>query len=250
MRLGHAAHSIFAASHLAFVGSDKGDAVGAKRREIAFCRRMLPHAHIHGRRGEHLLVGGKENGGGKIVGQAMRHLGEKIGGRRRHDDEIGLARETDVADLGLVLEIEEVGKNPLLGEHGERERGDERSAAVCEDRAHRGAPFLQAAHEIEALIGGDAAADDQEDAFSLHVRLLRCHARARRASSKPSLAATPSRGLLDCPVKPGNDNEIGLAVNAQKSNASAIPLSPRGRGWRAASSGEPGEGVSMTALRA
>ena len=33
----------------------------------------------------------------------------------------------------------------------------------------RSAPLLQAAHEIEALIGGDAAADDQEDALAVHV---------------------------------------------------------------------------------
>ena len=42
-------------------------------------------------------------------------------------------------------------------------------AALGQDRAHRGAPLLQAAHEIEALIGGDAAADDQEDALAVHV---------------------------------------------------------------------------------
>ena len=34
----------------------------------------------------------------------MRHLGQKIRRRRRDDDEIGLARELDMADRGLVGE--------------------------------------------------------------------------------------------------------------------------------------------------
>ena len=37
-----------------------------------------------------------------------------------------------------------------------------------QNRAHARAPLLQAAHEIEALIGGDAAADDEQDALALH----------------------------------------------------------------------------------
>ena len=129
---------------------------------------MLPHAHIHGGRDEHRLVGGEQHGGGEIVGEAMRHLGEEVGGRRRDDDQVGLARQADMADLGLVLEVEQIGEGLLLGEHGERERGDELGAAFGQDRAHGGAPLLQAAHELEALIGGDAAADDQQDALALH----------------------------------------------------------------------------------
>src|SRR5262245_3555158 len=77
-----------------------------------------------------------------------------------------------MADLGLVLEVEQLGEGLLPGEHGERKRRDERGAAFGQDRAHRGAPLLQAAHEIEALIGGNTAADDQENALTLHVLSL------------------------------------------------------------------------------
>jgi microcystin-dependent protein len=79
---------------------------------------MVPHADIHGRSRQHTLVGGKKHGRGQIVRQATRHLGEKVGGRGRHDHEIGLARETDVTDLGLVLEVEQVGEGFILGETG------------------------------------------------------------------------------------------------------------------------------------
>ena len=49
------------------------------------------------------------------------------------------------------------------------ERRDEFGAAACQDRAHGDAPLLQAAHQLQALVGGDAAADDQQDALALHV---------------------------------------------------------------------------------
>ncbi len=172
LRLGHAARPIFAACHLALVGSDEANSVLAERGEISSRRRMLPHPHIHGGRREHRLVGGKDHGRGEIGREPLRHLGEKIGGRGRNDDEVGLARETDMSDLGLVLEVEELGESLLPREHGERKRRDERSTALGQDRAHRSAPLLQAAHEIEALIGGDAAANDQENALAVHVLSL------------------------------------------------------------------------------
>ncbi len=133
---------------------------------------MLPHADIHRGRDEHLLVGREQHGGGEIAGETMRHLGEEVGGRRRHDDQIGFARKADMPDLGLVLQVEQIGEGFFLGEHRERKRRDEFGAGACQDRAHRRAPLLQAAHELEALIGGDAAADDQQDALALHSRLL------------------------------------------------------------------------------
>src|SRR4029079_11338109 len=96
------------------------------------------------------------------------------GGRRRDHDQIRLARETDMPDLGLVLEVEQIGEGAFLGEHGKRERRNELGAAFVKEGAHRRAPLLQPAHELEALISGDAAADDQEDALALHVCLSSC----------------------------------------------------------------------------
>ena len=190
-------------------------------RNIPPRRRMLPHAHIHGRRCEHALVGGEQHGGGKIVGQAMRHLGEEVGGRRRHDDEVGLARQPDMPDLGFVLEVEEIGEGFFLGEHGERQRRDEFGAAACQDRAHARAPLLQAAHEIEALIGGDAAADDQAGCACLARSLTPLSCPRRRASSN----VTYHSGLLDCRVKPGNDENLGYCVLNQNSSARAMAAS-------------------------
>jgi hypothetical protein len=98
----------------------------------------------------------------------MRHLGEEVRGRRRHHDEVSLARQPDMPDLGFVLKVEEVGEDFFLGEHRERQRRDELGATFGHNGAHRCAPLLQAAHEIEAILGGDAAADDEQDALALH----------------------------------------------------------------------------------
>ena len=46
-----------------------------------------------------LAAGRQQHGGGKIVGVAVRHFCHQIGGRRRNDDKIAFARQTDVADV-------------------------------------------------------------------------------------------------------------------------------------------------------
>ena len=95
-----------------------------------------------------------------------RHLRHQVRGRRRDDDRVGVAREPDMADLGLVLAVEQVGVGARPGERGGRERRHELLRARGQDAAHAGAALAQPPDEIERLVGGDAAADDEEDAPS------------------------------------------------------------------------------------
>ena len=95
---------------------------------------------------------------------AAGHLGEQVGGGRRHHDQIGLARQADVADLALVVEVEQVGEHALVAERADRQRRDELLRRPGHHRAHGDAALAQAADQLEALVGGDAAADDQHDA--------------------------------------------------------------------------------------
>ncbi len=87
-------------------GPTNSDAVAAERGDVAPGRRMQPHADVHRRRDEHAFVGGQKRGGGEVVGQAVRHSRQQIRGRRRDHDEIGLARQFDVAHLGFVDQTE------------------------------------------------------------------------------------------------------------------------------------------------
>ena len=93
--------------------------------EIALRRRMRPHARVHRRREQDLPVGREQHRGREIVGVAVRHLGHQVGGRGRDDDEIGVAREADMADVELGCRIEQVGEGALARERADRQRRDE-----------------------------------------------------------------------------------------------------------------------------
>ena len=125
---------------------------------------MRPHHQIHRRRDQHRLVRGEQRCRGEVVGQAHRHPRDQIGARRRHDDEIGLARQSDVAHLALVGQRPEIGIDLVLAQRGDRERRHEMLRRRSHDAAHRRAALAQPADQLEALIGGDAAGDDQENA--------------------------------------------------------------------------------------
>ena len=108
-RLRHAPDPGLAAlRHLARIRSDHRDAVGNKLREIALRRLVRPHRRVHRGRNQDRLVGREQHGAREIVRMAARHLGHEVRGRGRDHDEIGLAREPDVADIELACRIEQI----------------------------------------------------------------------------------------------------------------------------------------------
>ncbi len=74
-----------------------------KLRDIALRRRGRPHLRVHRRRQQDRFVGREQDGGGEIVGMAVRHFRHQVGGRRRDHDQIAVAREPDMADVELAL---------------------------------------------------------------------------------------------------------------------------------------------------
>ena len=95
---------------------------------------------------------------------ATRHFRHQVGGRRRDDDEVGIAREPNMADVEFALRIEQVGIGAFAGQRAGGKRRDEVLRGGGEDATHLRAAILQAADQIERFIGGDAAADDEQDA--------------------------------------------------------------------------------------
>ncbi len=166
--LGQAPRAIFAARHFAFVGLEDGDAVLPEPRDVAPGRRMLPHPHVHRRRGEHPFVGGEKEGGREVVGDPRRHLGEEIGGRWTDDHQIGLAAQLDMPHLDFVLEVPETGVDRLLGQGRERHRRHEPLAARGQHAAHAPAGLADQPNQLARLIGRDPAADDEKDTLALH----------------------------------------------------------------------------------
>ncbi len=77
---------------------------------------------------------------------------------------VGIAREPDVADVEFALRIEQIGIGAFAGQRADGQRRDEVLRGRRENAAHVRAAVLQAADQIERFIGGDAAADDEQDA--------------------------------------------------------------------------------------
>jgi hypothetical protein len=173
--LGQAAGAELAAGHLAFVGLHHPHPGLAQPLDVARRRGVLPHPHVHRRHREHGLVGGEDQRGGEIVGDPRGHLGEEVGGRRADHHEVGLAAELDVADLGFAVGIPQRGVDRVAAERGEAHRGDELRAPVGQHAGHLAAALADQAHELAGLVGGDAAAHDQQDSRCDHPAVLYSH---------------------------------------------------------------------------
>ena len=94
----------------------------------------------------------------------MRHLGHEVGAGRRHHDEVGLARQADMAHLGFVGQGEQLLIHLLAADRGEGEGRDEFRPAAGQDHAERQAAVAPAPDQLQRLVGGDAAGNDEEDA--------------------------------------------------------------------------------------
>jgi hypothetical protein len=109
---------------------------------------MRPHARVHGGGDKYRLVGGEQYGGGEVVGQAVGELGQEVCRGRGDDHQVGLARQADVPDLVLVIEIKEVAEDTLAGQSRDRQRRDEVMGGLGEHSADAGAALLQPADQL------------------------------------------------------------------------------------------------------
>src|SRR3546814_8328480 len=80
----------FATGHRPFIWLHDHYAVLAQPFDIASGSGMFPHADIHGGHSKDRLVRGEPERCGKAVGNAGRHLGEKIGPGGKNDQEVCL----------------------------------------------------------------------------------------------------------------------------------------------------------------
>jgi hypothetical protein len=122
---------------------------------------MLPHLGVHRGREEHRAPGGEQCVREQIVGQALRGLGEQVGGGRCDDDEVGLAAEADVRHL--VGAGPDVGADRLAGQRRPGGLADE-----CERRRgghdpHPVPRLGQQSQQLTGLVGGDPARHAEDD---------------------------------------------------------------------------------------
>ena len=154
--------------HLTRIGSDEGHSVGLELAHVALRRLVAPHGGVHCRRRQDGRARGEQNRARKVVRLPLRHAREQIRRCRRDHHQIRFPRQADVTDLALTLEIEEIGRHALVADRPHRERSDELLRRLGHDTAHTDPALGEAPDEIEAFVGGDAAADHQKDTFHGH----------------------------------------------------------------------------------
>ncbi|MNN31793.1 hypothetical protein D3C81_1454940 [compost metagenome] len=129
--------------------------------------RVAPHRLVHRRGQRHRRVGGQHQGGQQVVGAALGQARQQVGGGRGDQHQVGPAGQLDVAHGRLGGRVEQVVEHRMAGQRLQGQRGDEFAGGAGHHHAHFGALVAQAADQLGALVGGDAAADTQDDAFTL-----------------------------------------------------------------------------------
>ena len=71
-----------------------------------------------------------------------------------------------MADIMLVLPVEQVGEDVIRRQCADGKRRHELLRSLRHDTAHRRTALAQPPDQVERFVGGDAAADDQQDAFA------------------------------------------------------------------------------------
>ena len=73
--------------------------------QIRLRGRMVPHVHVHGGRDHHRRRGRQIERGKKIGGDALRELGENVGGGRRDQQRIDGLRHGNMLDRGIDVRL-------------------------------------------------------------------------------------------------------------------------------------------------
>jgi hypothetical protein len=70
-----------------------------------------------------------------------------------------------LADLALVVEVEQVREHAIVAERAHRQRSDELLRRPGHHRAHGNPALAKPPDQLQALVGGDAPTDYQHDAL-------------------------------------------------------------------------------------
>ena len=144
LRLGHASETGLSLGELSLLRADQLDPSLAQAGGVLLRGRVLPHADVHRRRGEHGAAEGEHRLREHAVGEAVRELRERVR-RERGDHEQVRLDEVRI----------EVARHLLPRESLERLRGDERLRLGSQKRRDVMPVPDQQTAELARLVGGD-----------------------------------------------------------------------------------------------
>ena len=128
---------------------------------------VLVHMLLHRGHEQQGSRGCKRHGGQHIVGHAVSQLGERVGGRRCDDEQVGLAPEFDVACGSLAGRLPELRIDWAMAQRREGQGADELLGMLCEHNVDECASLLELARQVGSLVRGDTATNAENDPFIL-----------------------------------------------------------------------------------
>ena len=142
-------------------GLDDDGAAAAQRGHVLPGGGVLPHLGVHGGREDHRAAGGEQGVGEQVVGEAVRGLGEQVGGGRGDHDQVGVLPDPHVRDLVDV--VPDLGGDGLPGQRRPGRLADEVQRGLGGHHPDVVAGLGEPAQQLARLVGGDAAAHPQHD---------------------------------------------------------------------------------------
>ena len=167
--LEHAAHADVAAGLAAGRRSEHLEATALQQLSVRLGRRIAPHGLVHGRGDGDGGICGQYQGGQQVIGNALGQAGDQVGGGRGDQHQVGPFGQFDMAHGGFGRRVQQVQVNRVPGQGLHGQRRDELTAAAGHDHAHFGALVEEPADQLCALVGGNAAADAENDAFPIQT---------------------------------------------------------------------------------
>ena len=164
----------FVAGHRALVRPDHMDAARSQQCHVRLRRGVQPHANVHRRSDQHRLVSCQQQRRRQIARKPRGHLRQDVGRGRRHHDKIGTARKLYVSHLAFIGQREQVGIDLAFAQRLQRQRRDELCARLGQHTAYPAATPAQQTDQLQRLVRGDAARDDQQHALTQKVSPSPC----------------------------------------------------------------------------
>ena len=148
VRLEHSPGARLAARLIARRRAQESHAARFEQRAIRLHGRVRPHRLVHRRRQHDRRRRGEANCREQVAAETGRQRAQEVRRGGSDDDDIGPARELDVAHRGFRGRIPEVVAHTPPGHGLERQRADELARATRHDDLHFAATIDEAANEL------------------------------------------------------------------------------------------------------
>ncbi len=163
LRLGHPAGTApLTGSEHSHVRLQNGIAEIAQSSDVRLRLPVGPHAIVHCGNEQHGRSGGEQSGREQITRLACGRPRHEVGGCRRDDHGMCLARQTDVVEC--MTGVEQPGMNLAPGQTLESERANEFLCPRGKYHVDLGASLRKKAREPSRLVAGNPAGNAEDNA--------------------------------------------------------------------------------------